>query len=179
MEIGAQLRWLVEPVDPFEREARWLSRLADEERFHRATAREIARMGGDGQRLESLARQIGRFRESVQVQLPPGVSVPRVPRAAEMMSHDPGVYELYKEASQYIHGSHFGGGLYRRHLGDAKQLNEQIRTAMWAQPLFAGWWGLATAGAAIMEVVEGATWPPPSLIHTVKSALQSVSDVKA
>ena len=176
MEVAPRLRWLLEPDDAYSREGRWLARIEEEERFHRATASGLADVGGEAAQIERVADQVRDFRIRVADLLPARTLVPRsIPSADSAIAHDPGVYLLYRQASQYVHGTHAGGSLYRRHLGTAKQLGERIRTSMWAGPLQAGWWGLTTAGTAVLDAIGGALWPQKSLVQAVMAALETLA----
>jgi hypothetical protein len=180
MEIAARVRWLLEPTDAYEREGRWLARLEEDERFLRASAEQIASAGGDATWLLRDADGMRDFRIAVTAKLPAGTAMPkRIPSALSTMADDPSAHWHYRQASQYVHGTHAGGGLFRRHLGTLKELGEQVSTASWSGPLRASWSGLVIAASASISAIGGAPWPQRSLVARVEAALRAVSDASS
>jgi hypothetical protein len=88
------------------------------------------------------------FRNGVLARLPEGVfppaRVPDVRATLDAIGH-PEKYMLYILLSQTAHGTHFGTGTYRRHLGTRKELGEFITAGDWSVPLSTCWWFVATS----------------------------------
>jgi hypothetical protein len=179
MEVAARVRWLLEPTEVHEREARWLARLDEDERYGRAIAALVEAAGGDPARLLQIPNTIRDFRDAVAAQFPGGIAVPKgVPGALSTMVNDEGALFNYRLGSQYVHGTHVGGGLFRRHLGSRKKLGEHVSTKAWTGPLDASWWGLVTAGAASNAAIGGVPWPPEHIVERVQAALRVVRDAR-
>jgi hypothetical protein len=58
-------------------------------------------------------------------------------------------YAAYTLLSQYTHGSHFMGNLYRRGLGTGKAFGEQVSVKDWAVLLEIAWWSIFHAAQKI------------------------------
>jgi hypothetical protein len=156
-EIGMRFRWLLEPDDPFEREARWLSRIAEEERLNDQVADRVQVAGGDPSWFRDRAASIRDFREGVTAQLPPGTKVPGIPSVEQMAlaSSNHGSYIRYKQGSQHVHGTHSATEIYRRNLGTAKEFGERVTSAMWAAPMGLCWITLISAGTLLIDRLAG------------------------
>ena len=155
IEAGATVRWLLEPADPFEREARWLARVNEDISYADAVAKAYGKTGDSVVRDKTVA-----FRDGVAAKLPKGIVVPkRAPKMEDLLAGDERIYGLYREASQYVHGSHYGAGLFRQHLGTDKRFEERIRTRSWFSPLYAAAWGLGVGAAAFVQAVPSKPWP--------------------
>lgn len=146
MECGARALWLLQPDQPFEREARWLAHLHSDAS---ASERLGKALKGPNLRhpLEDVACQIREFASAVEAKLPTNVDrVTQVPNFRSILEAigNPEKYALYVQLSQITHGTHFATGTFRRNLGSLKQYGEFIRTEDWYFPLSASWWFLAT-----------------------------------
>jgi hypothetical protein len=147
LEQSTKIRWLLLPTDVFDREARFLAHLSDEERMWERCAKDA----GVNLFLERAAA-IAEFREGVEKILPPTTTpLRRVPSLKDMLTElgDTKRYVAYTLLSQTVHASHFGGATYRRGLGTAKKFGEWISPADWAFLLEVCWWSLFTAARDI------------------------------
>lgn len=153
LEQGAKILWLLHPRGIFEREARFLAHLSDEERMwercNRYTASEVF--------LER-SSAIREFREAVEKQLPNGTPrLARVPGVEAMLVEvgERKKYTAYILLSQYSHGSHAAGSVLRRGLGVSKEFGERASAADWVVPLEIAWWSLFSAAQAIERTCAG------------------------
>jgi hypothetical protein len=150
LEQGVKIRWLLHPPEIFDREARFLAHLSDEERMLERCARYS---GVDAFR--ERAAKVQEFRKGVEDALPPEIArLPRIPNLDAMMAEigEAKRYFQYTLLSQYAHGSHFGGGIYRRNLGTEKELGERVSATEWALLLQVSWWSLFSAAQTIEHV---------------------------
>jgi hypothetical protein len=96
------------------------------------------------------------FADGVAERLPPDVPVPNPPTLSAILADlDPLQYVTYKMASQYTHGTHEGGTLYRRNLGTAKTFAERVEPSQWADPMRMCWWALRTGLTAAVATSGG------------------------
>lgn len=158
-ESALRVLWLLHPDDPFEREARYLALLEETEQLARLAARELRQIGADDESVQHpalVAEQIRGFREAVASKLPAGVVPPRrVPGMKDVIAESgfPARYLLYKFGCQYVHATKYATGLYRRHLGDAKEIGEFIEPKMWAEPLQLTWWSLQAPTERLLGIL--------------------------
>lgn len=180
-EIGMRLRWLIEPDEPFEREARWLSRIAEEERLHDQVAERLEGAGSDPSWFRDRATLLRGFREDVTAKLPLGQNVPGIPSIEQiaLTGSNHASYIRYKQGSQHVHGTHFATEIYRRNLGTAKEFGELVTSAMWAAPMGLCWITLASAGALLIDRLDGDTdaFLDLKLVRATEEALSALRDV--
>lgn len=146
-EQAVRVCWMLHPQDVMVREGRFLAHLSEEERMWRR----CARASGE----EPVAKRgapLREFRELFEKKLP--AHVPRLkglPKFDEMLRElgEPGRYVSYILLSQFSHGSHYAGWMYRRHLGTAKELAERSRVRDWAELLRICWWSVFQAAQAL------------------------------
>lgn len=151
-EHAVRILWLLDPEDPMARECRWLGMLADTERSHRLVAQgSEGYPGGDG--LRETAESIRTFREGVIAVLPDGYSPQKPPSFEAMLRslNSAHLYGIYRQGSQYVHGSMWGTEGYRKNLGNVAEFGEFIRTESWALPLQLCWVSLRNAGGRLLE----------------------------
>lgn len=138
MESMLTIAWLLAPDDPWEREARWVLLAEEGVRHYEYLGDSASGLAADNARI---AGKIGGFVEAVrakltdQVTFPPGM--PNVRDRAE--GQGPLVYDLYKIASQYTHGTDAALTLYRRNLGTEAEFGEFIAPYQWVPPLRLAW----------------------------------------
>lgn len=64
-------------------------------------------------------------------------------------------YPLYKEGSQFTHGTHFATRTYRKNLGTKKRVGEWVDAASWAAPLEVCWLTLRSVGVRVIDQLGG------------------------
>ncbi|MFI0716456.1 hypothetical protein ACH4SK_38870 [Streptomyces inhibens] len=151
-EHAVRILWLLDPEDPMARECRWLGMLADTERSHRLVADgSQGYPGWDGHR--ATAESIRTFRDGGIARLPDGYRPQKPPSFEAMLRslNSAFLHGLYREGSQYVHGSMWGTESYRRKLGDVAEFGEFIRTQDWALPLHLCWVSLRNAGSRLLD----------------------------
>jgi hypothetical protein len=150
LEQSVKIQWLLHPPDVFDREARFLAHLSDEERMWERCARYL---GEDA--LRGRSARIQGFRKAVEAALPVHISrLPRIPTLEAMMTEigEARRYATYTILSQYSHGSHYGGSIYRQGLGTKKEFDERVSPSEWALLLQVSWWSFFYSGQTIEHV---------------------------
>jgi hypothetical protein len=162
-DAATRILWLLTPSDRFESEARWIALLNEYERFHKRMAALDDLPSGEAKRHLVVARQIGDFRDGVVAALPAQYKVPtRIPGGDILLRGlgVPGMYRLYIEGSQYMHAAMPATALYRKNLGDMKELGEYVGPIDWILPLRTCWVCLHNAGQFVVDRLGGTTdWP--------------------
>lgn len=176
-EIAVRIEWLLSPPADFEREARWLARVREGARYWRQIGDRLAAVGGDPAQAHRIAGAMTSFADGVAVQLPTDVPVAAIPNLDAMVAEsDPVQYVVYKMASQYVHGTHEGGVLYRQHLGSMKTFSEQVDPHRWVDPMRFCWWAL-TGGLALAVRASGGdylAYMPPGSVELFSDALRQL-----
>jgi hypothetical protein len=153
LEMEVKLRWMLLPSDPFDREARFLAHLSDEERMWERHARD----SGDSSGLER-SNALMEFRSNVESALPKHIArLSRIPSLYNMLVEigERQRYAVYTLLSQFVHGSHHAGSLYRKNLGTMKVIREEISSSMWATPLAECWRGVLNSGVVLVRACAG------------------------
>ena len=148
-EQGLRIRWLLHPTNVFDREARFLAHLAEEEGMLRRSGKY-----SETDAFDPRSDQIAEFKISVERALPPGISrLKKLPKFDKMLEELGEIrrYATYTLLSQYTHGSHFMGNLYRRGLGTGKTFGEQVSVKQWAVLLEIAWWSIFHAAQKIEQ----------------------------
>ncbi|MFI9781083.1 DUF5677 domain-containing protein [Streptomyces sp. NPDC051956] len=150
-EHAVRILWLLDPDDPMARECRWLGFLADAERSHRLVAEETKGTPGSDVYCKN-AQAMREFREGVTAVLPDGYSPQKPPSFQAMLQSidSPRLYSIYREGSQYVHGSMWGTASYRKHLGNSAQFGEFVGPQGWILPLQLCWLSLRNAGRMLL-----------------------------
>ncbi len=157
-EIAVRVVWLLSPADRFNSEVRWLALLLEYERFHERLASEPGTDVESASEHLAMARQIRDFRLGVEGRLPAAYSPqPRIPSIREMLkeSRSEGMYRIYMQGSQYLHGSMAASATYRRNLGTAAESGEFSSIRDWVLPLRVCWLGLRNAGGFVIDRLSG------------------------
>jgi hypothetical protein len=86
-------------------------------------------------------------------------------------------YSIYTVLSQFVHGSHYGGSVYRQGLGGSKRFEERVRISEWAMLLRVLWWSLFNSASDIERVCAKRELRsvPSSTIDGIASALEGLS----
>lgn len=155
-EICLRIRWLLYPEDSFEREARWLAHITEEEDLWKRLSN-IAETTGDAVvEYTDSKNLLESARLQIQAKLPPDVKVPsKVPSVRDILKEqgDERRYIAYSLLSQYIHGGRFANtGLYRRGISKNEGLSEIEFVDFWFLCLRITWWSLYYATNRFVEV---------------------------
>lgn len=156
-EATVKILWMLHPDEVFEREARWLAYLAGEEDYLLRTASLLAEFGHEERWWTESAKSTHKFRIGVEKLLPSTKPLKALPNFRAMLK-DIGQeqhYLKYMRLSQFAHGTHVAGELYRNNLGNGKVHGEFIYPESWAEPLNCAWWCLATGGTTILKKLGG------------------------
>jgi hypothetical protein len=159
-EIALKAAWIVQPDDPFEREVRWLAHLGEEERLLKAASESATRNGGNPAIFQQKGALIRDFRTGVARALPAGYSQLRGNPSVEKMLQDFGqeqTYTLYRLLAQYVHGGHSATWLYRKNLGNLKELGLFISPAGWQAPFDMAWKNLLVFGQSVLRSLKSET----------------------
>jgi len=138
-EAAVKACWLVDPEDPYDREARYLVQLHSEERYLQRLAKRFDAAGISSSNLHVREGQIREFRLAVTAALPAGVRrLSGTPSFDEMLAAIGGgkIYAFYILLSQYGHGEHAATWLYRDGgLGTERKDGEFVKPEQWLIPL--------------------------------------------
>lgn len=157
-EIGFKIKWMLDPVDPFEREARWLAHMKSEVEFYDKLIAKYSKLDEEASDLWNFRETIESFRLAVSDKLPGSVSrVSKTPDLFSMMKSldDERKYLGYIVLSQFAHGSHNATGLYRKNLGTDKSLGEFVEASTWSIPLSGCWYALHSSGSKLLQRLGG------------------------
>jgi hypothetical protein len=142
-EASVRARWMLSPVDPYEREVRWVLHLRSatdhcgklERHIHTPTETATA-YGRQRQVYEKFDADISQLLSQRGYVLPK-----QAPNIWEMLKDigDPHLYQYYIVLSAYTHTNFEAGSLYRKNLGCGKELGEFITPSGWWLPLEVAW----------------------------------------
>jgi hypothetical protein len=139
MEAGTRALWLLDPDDPFEREARWLVHLEEEVKIQK-------RLEAAFSKAPTNSASIRDFVDGVRSKLPSDIAVlKQVPKFDEMLKAIgmPEKCSVYAFLSQTVHATHHGTSHYRQNLGSMKVLGDFASPTDWWLPLSTIWLFLA------------------------------------
>jgi hypothetical protein len=158
LELAARILWMLQPTEPFDREARFLAHLASEESSCLREAKILGDGSPEAQWLLDRASAFQTFRKGVENLLPVHVMrIDTVPHLRAMLcdiGHE-SIYRLYVQTSQFAHGTHIATGVYRRNLGTVKEIGEYISATNWYLPLSCVWWAFREAGIRVITATGG------------------------
>lgn len=153
LEGAIRMSWLLEPDNEWQREARYVTMVREGVKYHSALG--SSSVGGASEHA-TLASIISGHVDKVAAQLPEATVVPKaVPKIrviAEALRD--GVYENYRTASQYTHGTDAALWLYRQDMGTEARFGEFITQRMWALPLHTVWDASTLAYTLLIGVSE-------------------------
>ena len=179
-EAAIKMIWITLPEDPFDREIRWLAQLHTEEQYYAKIAARLATYGsGDAE--QRISDQLRDFRVSVTEKLPDGYEpLTRLPNLFQMLESfgEERKYLAYIEACQFTHSTHHATGLYRKNLGNKKQLGENITASDWYSALWITSSALLGAGQRFIVCAGGdpSDFVSPQFDKEVKSVLNTIRD---
>jgi len=157
LETAGKILWMLKPEDVMEREARWLTHLAGEADYYERLAAFMETQNQPRNDLKVQASQIKDFHAGVAGMLPEGIKPKAAPKFRELLK-DVGkedAWSFYIKLSQYSHAGSATSLLYRKNLGTAKKIGEQINPEMWALPLGIAWFCISHAGMEIATKLGG------------------------
>jgi hypothetical protein len=161
-EIAIRALWLLDPKDPFDREVRWLAQLQTEESFSERYADKAEGMGLNGLQHRENAKNVRNFRLAVAAKLPLGYScIKQLPKLDEMLKNldQPQLYTHYMTLSQFAHGTHYAGRLFRQNLGCGKNGGEFVYARDWQYPLEICFRAVTDVGSKLADVMGGSMQP--------------------
>ena len=142
-ETGVRARWMFVPIDPFEREVRWLLllRSATVQAGRLARNAHVPKTVSDKYQREE--NSLSHFDQNISNLLKDqGYLIPKqAPTFSEMLKElkEPDLYTHYILLSAYSHSNFEAASLFRRNLGTAKQLGEFTSESDWWLPLYVSW----------------------------------------
>ncbi|MBE2282717.1 MAG: hypothetical protein IAE77_04565 [Prosthecobacter sp.] len=157
-ETSVRARWMFVPLDPYEREVRWVlflrsgtthaKKLAESTHIPKALisaydSRKSAYDGFDADICELLAK--------MDYQIPK-----QAPNVWEMLKElkEPYLYSFYVLLSAYAHSNFEAASLYKRGLGGAKKLGEFTCVADWLLPFDVAWKSFFLAARDFLAQIE-------------------------
>ena len=157
-EASIRGRWMLQPVDPFEREVRWVLHM-------RSAAEHCGKLEKNPHTPPAVSKAFAQERNSYQafdadiskLLVERGYSVPKqAPNIWEMLKSigEPHLYLLYIRLSAYTHTNFEAGSLYRKHLGGGKKLGEFIKPSDWHLPIDAAWTSLFFLAKTFLYWIE-------------------------
>jgi hypothetical protein len=139
LEAGYRASWLLKPVDPFEREARWVLYLETAVEHHSKLAGMETLPNKVRERHNEVATSYKSFASDFRRLLNENdYTVPKkFPNFRQLMIDQslPECYHLFVYFSAATHSNFEAMSWYRQGLGDAKQLGEFLDEEDWATPL--------------------------------------------
>ena len=178
-ETATRGRWMLDPRDSFEREARWLVHLKGQEEYLAKLDAELRLSGRDGSKFAKQRQEFESFRMAVTALLPKQVSpLKQLPNLREMLRSigEEGHYGHYVILSNYTHGSYVASWTFRRNLGTYTEIGEFIKPEEWEPCFSLSWFSLASLGQRVLERLNGnpAAFVTNDLIDEVKAALDKI-----
>jgi hypothetical protein len=180
-EASVRARWMLRPVDPYEREVRWVLHL-------RSATEHCSKLERSTYTPKDTAAAYGRRRQSYEkfdtdiskLLSERGHSIPKqAPNIWEMLKNigDPHLYQFYILLSAYTHTNFEAGSLYRRNLGCSKELGEFITSSDWRLPLEVAWKSFFLIARDFLFWVEAdmATFSADTLLQTFESHLSQLN----
>ena len=179
-ETAIKAAWMVNANDPFEREARWLVHLEEEERMCKRIAKEAV-TGTSAEDWETRGDAIKNFRNQVSESMPKHIQLLKANPNVKEMSQSIGcekVYWLYITSSQFVHGGHYAAGTYRKNLGVDKVDGEFINEFDWFFPLQICWLSLFHAGGVFISRISGSKQPfiEETLSNYIQKCISDLGD---
>lgn len=154
LEMTARILWMLQPEDPMQREARWLALLGVEASYLQRLGKFQSSFGQDGTTVLESARKTAEFKNAVEEKLPDPITrlkgLPDFRSILKELNREP-LYAYYMELSQYTHGGTVASGLYKKYLGNAKQLGEHIYPERWALPFTISWYCITELGQNLVS----------------------------
>ena len=176
-EVAIRALWMLQPATAVEREGRWLAHLESEEDHHRRMAKRFREVGKDPGNLLDLADHMRARRTGIKGGLPMHATKnDRAPNLEQMLrSLDvPVYYANYMRLSQYVHGTHFAGSLYRRFTPQGKQeIGEFVRPEDWYNAFGAAGFAVRSLGDRIITLHgdDSAKFLPLSFLEHFQTTL--------
>jgi hypothetical protein len=137
-EVGVRLIWLLRPDDAMERQMRFLAMYNEYAEYHELMAREQS-PNFFSDRHEVAAKSVRSDLAKILTLVPQGYKVPkRLPdvRTALKDIRNEALYALYKEGSQFQHGSLAATAVYLR---ASQSFDEVVNLREWALPVRTAW----------------------------------------
>jgi hypothetical protein len=138
LEAGYKAMWLLQPRDPFEREARWLASLRAGIKHYRGLANSTCLSSRAREAYAAQADQHQKFADDLDRRLEEeGNLVAPLPKFREVAVSTtmPDCYHLFILLSAYTHTNFAALEFYRRNLGTAKSFGEFISASSWVLSL--------------------------------------------
>lgn len=157
-EIALRILWLLQPDEPFEREARWLSSVHERERSVEKAARRMASLGGDSAAYKSFADRLRQHRLAIAAKLPARIAPPNAPPSFADILRDLGEerkYPLYAALSQFSHGTHEATTIYQHHVEGGLWIRDPIAESEWLNVLQIGWYAVDDPTRRLLELLGG------------------------
>jgi hypothetical protein len=142
-EASVRVRWMLRPVDPYEREVRWVLHL-------RSGIKHFSMLEHNTHTPKDIAAYYGLRRQSYaqfdteisKLLTEEGYTLPnQAPNIWEMLKDigNPEFYQFYILLSAFTHTNFEAGNFYRKNLGNARKMGEFIKPQDWRLPLEVAW----------------------------------------
>lgn len=157
-ETSVRARWLLVPLDPYEREARWVlflrsgtahaKKLAESEHMPKESASSYETRRSAYANFDSA---ICELLEKMDYQVPK-----QAPNIWEMLKElkEPYLYNFYVLLSAYTHSNFEAASLYKKGLGGAKEIGEFTSVSDWVVPFDVAWKSFFLAARDFLALIE-------------------------
>lgn len=162
-DAATRILWLLTPDDRFEAEARWITLLVEQERFHLRMAAVLEHDGAqEASDHRHRASRVRSFHEGVAARLPATHAVRRRTPPTDQLLRELGVagmYRLYIEGSQYMHATMAATSMYIDRNEAGRKPTESLTALDWILPLRTCWISLYNAGWLVIDRLSpGQRW---------------------
>jgi len=157
-ETSVRARWMFIPIDPYEREVRWILFLHNG-MIHTKKLAEIKDAPDTLKRIyEEKRSHYDHYYVGISKLLTEkGYMIPKqIPNMWEMLKElaEPDLYRFYVQLSAFSHSNLEAASLYKRGLGDGKSIGEFISGYDWILPFNVAWKSFYLAAREFLELIE-------------------------
>ena len=157
-ETSIKARWMLTPIDPFEREGRWIqffqSGIVQAEKLKKSehTPPQVVEL------LNKKHMDYVYFYDAIKDALlsrgyTTGKSIPKVKEMLEELA-EPHLYDDYIYLSAYTHSNYEAAILYKKYLGETKQIGEFTSMSDWVMPIDIAYKAFYYAAKVFLQLVE-------------------------
>jgi hypothetical protein len=177
LECSVRAAWLINDKDDFVCEARYLAYLAEEEELLERWEQEVSKRGGDASAPRKKREEIKSFRLKVTNALPNGTVAVKSASMRKMLASIGGdnLYMLYRELSQYAHGTHSATWMFRgRGLGTERRYGDFVKVSDWYTPLLFVLLAFGHPARLVLARIGGTEHLPDREDGKIRRALEKV-----
>lgn len=157
-ETSVRARWMFVPLDPYEREVRWVLFLRSGTVHAQKLADSAHLPKAFGEAYEKRRKTYSSFDASLSMLLTGmGYSIPKQsPNLWEMLKElkEPYLYTFYVLLSAYTHSNFEAASLYKKNLGGMKRIGEFTSASDWVLPFDAAYKSFYLAARGFIALIE-------------------------